>query len=135
GSMAVEIKVPAVGESVTEGTISRWLKREGATVRANEPVCELETDKATQEIMAPAAGVLAITAPEGKRVAVGAVIGRIDPAGAGAPARAPEPARAAPAAQAAPLGSNDRPPAPRPAAAATATAPPAESPSLSPAAR
>ena len=55
--MAVEIKVPAVGESITEGTIGRWLKPNGAAVKANEPVLELETDKATQEIVAPSSGL------------------------------------------------------------------------------
>ncbi|MHB1423860.1 MAG: 2-oxoglutarate dehydrogenase complex dihydrolipoyllysine-residue succinyltransferase [Gemmataceae bacterium] len=82
--MAVEIKVPAVGESITEGTIARWLKANGATVKANEPVCELETDKATTEVMAPVGGRLAITTTAGQKVAIGAVIGQIEE---GAPAR------------------------------------------------
>jgi 2-oxoglutarate dehydrogenase E2 component (dihydrolipoamide succinyltransferase) len=69
--MSVEIKVPSVGESITEGTIARWLKSNGAIVKANEPVCELETDKATTEVMAPSSGRLAITAPEGQKVAIG----------------------------------------------------------------
>ena len=64
--MAVEIKVPAVGESITEGTIGRWLKPNGAAVKANEPVLELETDKATQEIVAPSSGVLQIDVTEGE---------------------------------------------------------------------
>src|SRR6516164_6751159 len=76
--MAVEITVPSVGESITEGTIARWLKPNGAVVQANEPVCELETEKATQEVMAPAAGTLSIRVPEGQRVAIGAVIGTIE---------------------------------------------------------
>jgi 2-oxoglutarate dehydrogenase E2 component (dihydrolipoamide succinyltransferase) len=80
--MAVEIKVPSVGESITEGTIARWLKSNGAMVKANEPVCELETDKASTEVMAPASGTLAITVPEGKKVAIGATIGRIEAASA-----------------------------------------------------
>lgn len=91
--MVVEIKVPSVGESITEGTLARWLKPNGALVKANEPVCELETEKATQEVMAPADGLLAIVVAEGQRVAIGAVIGRIDPDGK---ARAPEPAATAP---------------------------------------
>src|SRR5437016_6231379 len=53
--MPVEIKVPAAGESVTEGILSRWLKKDGDYVKADEPVVELETDKATQEVPAPAA--------------------------------------------------------------------------------
>ena len=83
--MAVEIKVPSAGESVTEATIARWLKANGAAVKANEPVCELETDKATAEVMAPASGTLAITVGEGQKVAIGAVIGKIE-AGAAQPA-------------------------------------------------
>ena len=83
--MPVEIKVPSVGESVTEGILSRWLKKDGDAVRADEPVVELETDKATQEIVAPAAGRLQIGAPEGTTVQVGAVIGRVEE-GAAAPA-------------------------------------------------
>src|SRR5579875_3949609 len=82
--MSVEIKVPPVGESITEGTIARWLKPNGAAVKANEPVCEIETDKATTEVMAPAGGRLAITTAEGQKVAIGAVIGQIEE-GAAAP--------------------------------------------------
>jgi 2-oxoglutarate dehydrogenase E2 component (dihydrolipoamide succinyltransferase) len=76
--MAVDIKVPSVGEAITEGVISKWLKADGAAVRANEPVYELETDKATTEVVAPAAGVLSITVKEGQKVAVGSVVGRIE---------------------------------------------------------
>jgi 2-oxoglutarate dehydrogenase E2 component (dihydrolipoamide succinyltransferase) len=76
--MSVEIKVPAVGESITEGTIARWLKPNGAVVKANEPVCEVETDKAMTEVMAPASGRLTITAKEGQKVAIGAIIGQIE---------------------------------------------------------
>jgi 2-oxoglutarate dehydrogenase E2 component (dihydrolipoamide succinyltransferase) len=76
--MGVEIKVPAVGESVTEGILSRWFKKDGEAVRADEPLFELETDKATQEIAAPAAGTLRVSAAEGQQVAVGSVVGRIE---------------------------------------------------------
>jgi 2-oxoglutarate dehydrogenase E2 component (dihydrolipoamide succinyltransferase) len=94
--MAVEIKVPAVGESITEGTIARWLKANGASVKANEPVCEVETDKATTEVMAPAAGRLGITVKEGQKVAIGAVIGQIEEGAAAAPPpSAPSPVPAA----------------------------------------
>src|SRR6516162_8245886 len=79
--MAVELKVPSVGESITEGTLARWLKPDGAAVRANEPVFELETDKASQEIAAPSAGVLKHGAAEGDKVTVGQVVGHIDPGG------------------------------------------------------
>src|SRR5438270_7589295 len=92
--MPVEIKVPSVGESVTEGILSRWLKKDGDAVRADEPVVELETDKATQEVVAPAAGTLRTTVPEGTTVQVGAVIGRVE--GGAAPPAAPAPAAAKP---------------------------------------
>lgn len=76
--MAVEIKLPALGESITEATVARWLKQDGAAVRAGEPVCELETEKATQEVTAPQAGRLRTVAKEGDRLAIGAVLGRIE---------------------------------------------------------
>jgi 2-oxoglutarate dehydrogenase E2 component (dihydrolipoamide succinyltransferase) len=75
--MAVDITVPSMGESITEGTLARWLKRDGDTVQADEPLYELETEKATTEIAAPAAGKLTITVLEGKTIAIGAVVGRI----------------------------------------------------------
>lgn len=76
--MPVDIKVPSVGESVTEGILSRWLKKDGDVVRADEPVVELETDKATQEVVAPAPGRLRVAVKEGTTVKVGAVIGRVE---------------------------------------------------------
>jgi 2-oxoglutarate dehydrogenase E2 component (dihydrolipoamide succinyltransferase) len=90
--MATDIKVPAVGESITEGTISRWLKHDGDSVRAEEPLFELETEKATSEITAPEAGVLHIAVAEGNTVPIGSVVGRIDPAGARAGAERRSPA-------------------------------------------
>ena len=91
--MAVEIKVTPAGESITHATLLRWLKPEGSAVKAGEPVCELETDKATKEEFAPASGVLAIQVQPGTRVPIGAVIGFVDPsrtaAGAAPTARAP----------------------------------------------
>src|SRR5438105_4650470 len=76
--MAAEIKVPSLGESVTEATVAKWLKRPGEAVAIDEPVAELETDKITLEVYAPAAGTLAeILAEEGANVPVGAVLGRI----------------------------------------------------------
>jgi 2-oxoglutarate dehydrogenase E2 component (dihydrolipoamide succinyltransferase) len=89
--MPIEIKVPSAGESVTEGRLSRWLKPDGAAVQRDEMVCELETDKATAEVPAPAAGVLRQIAKEGDTVRIGAVIGSIDPAGA--PTAAPAAAK------------------------------------------
>ena len=83
--MATEIKVPSLGESVTEATVARWLKRPGDAVAIDEPVVELETDKVTLEVPAPAAGTLAeILAEEGANLAVGAVLGRIAEGGAAA---------------------------------------------------
>src|SRR5437588_8829328 len=76
--MPTDIKVPAVGESITEGTISRWLKADGTAVRAEEPLFELETDKATTEVAATTSGVLRIAVPEGNTVAIGSVVGRIE---------------------------------------------------------
>ena len=77
--MAVEeVKVPQAGESISEGTLNRWLKPDGAYVKVDEPLCELGTDKATQEVPAPVAGVLKILAKEGQTVAVGAVVAKID---------------------------------------------------------
>ena len=93
--MATEIKVPALGESVTTATIARWMKHPGDAVAADEPLVELETDKVTVEVSAPSAGVLtAINFPEGSEVEVGALLGMLDgEAAATAPASAP-PARA-----------------------------------------
>jgi 2-oxoglutarate dehydrogenase E2 component (dihydrolipoamide succinyltransferase) len=76
--MAVEIKVPSLGESITEATVSKWLKRPGEPVAIDEPVAELDTDKVTLEVPAPAAGTLSeILAEEGTNVPVGAILGRI----------------------------------------------------------
>src|SRR5687768_14878094 len=81
-----EIRVPTLGESVTEATIGKWFKKPGDAVKADEPLVELETDKVTVEVPAPAAGVLAdIAAKEGDTVNVGALLGAID-AGAAAAA-------------------------------------------------
>ncbi len=95
--MATEIRVPTLGESVSEATIGRWFKKAGDTVKADEPVCELETDKVTLEVNAPAAGVLSeITVKDGDTVTPGAILGQISAAGA-APAAKAQPAKAAPA--------------------------------------
>ena len=87
--MATEIKVPALGESVSTATVARWLKKAGEAVAADEPLVELETDKVTVEVPAPSAGVLSsIVADEGAEVEVGAVLGMVGE-GAGAPAAKP----------------------------------------------
>src|SRR5215472_8158667 len=76
--MAIEIRVPALGESVTEATVGQWFKQPGDAVNADEPLLELETDKVTLEVPAPAAGVLAdVKVPQGATVAVGTVLGSI----------------------------------------------------------
>ncbi|MEM9705471.1 MAG: 2-oxoglutarate dehydrogenase complex dihydrolipoyllysine-residue succinyltransferase [Pseudomonadota bacterium] len=97
--MSIEIRVPTLGESVTEATIARWLKSAGETVAADEPVVELETDKVSVEAPAPASGVLAeIVAEEGATVEVNALLGRIDEnaQAAHAPSEAPSGGNAAP---------------------------------------
>ena len=76
--MATEIRVPTLGESVTEATIGTWFKKVGDTIAADEPLVELETDKVTVEVPAPAAGTLAeISVKEGETVEVGALLGSI----------------------------------------------------------
>jgi 2-oxoglutarate dehydrogenase E2 component (dihydrolipoamide succinyltransferase) len=99
--MAVAIKVPAVGESITEGTIAQWHKKTGDFIREAEPLLELETDKATTTIPSPATGKLQITAKEGDTVAIGAVLGQIDD-NAPAPAT-PQSKPAKPVAETAPV--------------------------------
>lgn len=110
--MPIDIKVPPMGESVSEATVAKWFKKVGDAVKADEPLCELETDKVTVEVPAPAAGQLVtITADAGATVGVGAKLGEIlegaagkasapaaAPAKAAAPAAAPAPAKAAAAA-------------------------------------
>src|SRR5580704_9321461 len=89
-----EIRVPTLGESVTEATIGKWFKKPGDAVAVDEPLVELETDKVTIEVPAPAAGVLGdIAAKDGDTVAVGAVLGQIKEGAGAAPAKAaPQPA-------------------------------------------
>jgi 2-oxoglutarate dehydrogenase E2 component (dihydrolipoamide succinyltransferase) len=92
--MTAEIKVPNLGESVTEATVAKWLKHRGEVVAVDEPVVELETDKVTLEVPAPAAGTLAeILAEEGANLTVGAVLGRISEGVVVAAALPPLPAR------------------------------------------
>jgi pyruvate dehydrogenase E2 component (dihydrolipoamide acetyltransferase) len=119
--MSVSVTMPQLGESVTEGTVTRWLKKEGEHVTADEPLLEVSTDKVDTEIPSPATGILrGISVDEDETVAVGAQLAVIEDAdqsaggGAAAPApAAPEAAAPAPAA----------PPAPAPAAPAPASAP------------
>ncbi|MEQ1936971.1 2-oxoglutarate dehydrogenase complex dihydrolipoyllysine-residue succinyltransferase [Mesorhizobium sp. CN5-321] len=89
--MATEIKVPTLGESVTEATVGKWFKKVGDAVAADEPLVELETDKVTIEVPAPGAGSLAeIVVKEGETVEVGALLGSISADGVGAKAPAPK---------------------------------------------
>jgi 2-oxoglutarate dehydrogenase E2 component (dihydrolipoamide succinyltransferase) len=97
--MTIEIKVPALGESVTEATVGQWFKKPGEAVKADEPLVELETDKVTVEVPAPAAGVLAdIKVAQGSTVGIGSVLGSINEGAASAarPAAPAQPAAAAP---------------------------------------
>lgn len=133
--MATEILVPALGESVTTATVARWMKQQGEAVNADEPLVELETDKVTVEVNAPAGGVLSsIAVPEGTEVEVGAILGVVDAAGAAAaapktavtPNQGPRTAEDRPAANPPagvappprPLGPVSRPATPEPAHAA-----------------
>src|ERR1700687_2308467 len=111
-----EIRVPTLGESVTEATIGRWFKKAGDAVAVDEPLVELETDKVTIEVPAPSAGTLSeIAAKGGEPAAVGALLGKINE-GAGGPAAKPA---AAPAKTAAPAAPPPPPPAGGPAGAAS----------------
>ena len=90
--MATEIKVPTLGESITEATVAKWLKAVGDTVKVDDPLVELETDKVTAEVNATVAGVLSeIIAQAGAEVAIGSVLGSITEGAVGA---APKPAAA-----------------------------------------
>ena len=131
--MSESVKMPALGESVTEGTVSSWLKAVGDTVEVDEPLLEVATDKVDTEVPSPVAGtILEIRVPEDETVEVGTVLAVIGaPSEAGAPASAP--AAPAPAAASAPVPApptpsaapSPAPAAPTPAAAAPTTPAPA----------
>ncbi len=87
--MIVEVTVPSVGESVTEALLAQWFKSDGDTVKKDEPLFVIETDKVTLEVVSEAAGVLSIKVQEGETIAIGAVVGSIDTAGASKPAELP----------------------------------------------
>jgi 2-oxoglutarate dehydrogenase E2 component (dihydrolipoamide succinyltransferase) len=117
--MATEIRVPTLGESITEATVGKWFKQAGDSVSADEPLVELETDKVTLEVNAPSAGVLSeIAADTGQTVAIGALLGQLAGGSAAAQAPAAKPASAAltPAAAAKPAPATTTMP-PSPAAA------------------
>ncbi|MEO0358810.1 MAG: biotin/lipoyl-containing protein, partial [Pseudomonadota bacterium] len=102
-----EVRVPTLGESVTEATVATWFKKPGDSVAVDEMLCELETDKVTVEVPSPIAGVLSeVVAAEGATVGVDALLAKISQCGAAA---APAPAaksqaKAAPASDSAPAG-------------------------------
>ena len=132
--MSNEIRVPALGESITEATIAQWYKKPGDAVAMDEPLCELETDKVTIEVPAQAAGTLAeVAAEEGATVEVGALLGSIaEGDAAAAPAAAATPAATPAATEAAPAETPAETPVETPAAAPAAAAASGE---LSPAVR
>src|SRR5207237_9304930 len=109
--MATDVEVPALGESITEGTLAQWLKKPGEAVAADEPIASLETDKVSVEVPSPVAGVLTEQLVQaGDNVAVGAVIARVDEkATAGAAAAAPSPSQEAAASTTNPAGAGETP--------------------------
>ena len=129
--MATDIKVPQLGESVTEATVAKWFKQPGEAVAADEPIVELETDKVTLEVNAPAAGAIGeIVANEGDDVEVGALLGTLDEGAAGS--AAPVAAKAEPPKEepkAAPAPAAEPAPAAAPAATPAPVAAPAPAPS------
>src|SRR5687767_5429343 len=98
--MSTEVVMPQMGESIAEGTITRWMKKQGERVERDEPLFEISTDKVDAEIPSPVTGVLAeILAPEGKTVAVNSVVARVQPEGEAA--AKPQEAKPEPQAEAA----------------------------------
>src|SRR5882724_10607999 len=122
--MTFEVRIPTLGESVTEGVIVRWAKQDGEAVKPDDVLLELETDKASMELPAERAGVLRIVKPAGEKVAVGELVARIEEDG-GARAAAPAAPREAPAAPRAPKPAPAAPEAPKPASAAAEAPKPA----------
>jgi 2-oxoglutarate dehydrogenase E2 component (dihydrolipoamide succinyltransferase) len=122
--MAIEVRIPSLGESVSEGVITRWIKADGDTVHADEPLLELETDKANVEMPAEQAGILRILKAQGETVRVGDVVARIEPAAAGAEQSKPQTSK-----------DNDGSPPTRPTTEPEPTGMPPSSAILSPAVR
>src|SRR5579864_3566211 len=129
--MATDVVMPQMGESIFEGTITKWLKKPGDRVERDEPLFEISTDKVDAEIPSPSAGVLKeIKVTEGQTVPIQTVVAVIDGAGAAAATPAPAPAKsvtptpaATPAAVAPPPPPAPKPAAPAPAASAPTAAP------------
>jgi len=125
-----DVVMPQMGESIVEGTLTKWLKKLGEHVDRDEPLFEISTDKVDTEIPSPTAGVLKeVLVEEGKTVAISTVVGRIDEA-AGNGASAPAPAKQAPAPAPAAAAQTAPPPPPRTPPPAAAPAPQAKSPEL-----
>jgi pyruvate/2-oxoglutarate dehydrogenase complex dihydrolipoamide acyltransferase (E2) component len=139
--MSIEVKVPTLGESVSEATVGQWLKKPGEAVALDEPIVSLETDKVAVEVPSPVAGVLGqILVAEGETVTVGALLGTVEDGVAAAgnvpvapreekpvPRRGSTPAAGAPAPAARPVTMPPLPPSRRPCAArclSTASIPP-----------
>src|SRR5205807_5183191 len=136
-----DVVMPQMGESIVEGTLTKWLKKPGERVERDEPLFEISTDKVDTEIPSPAAGTLSeVLVEEGKTVGINTVVARVDESGGAAakPAQAAQPAqpaqpappKEAPAPQAAPPAAEAAPPTPtkeEPAPQAEAAPPPAES--------
>ncbi|HET6343459.1 MAG TPA: biotin/lipoyl-containing protein, partial [Myxococcota bacterium] len=101
--MAVEIKVPTVGESITEVTIGKWLKPAGAYVNKDEPLVTLETDKVNVEVLSPEAGLLSLKKADNETASIGEVIGTVEPGAR--PTAAPEASAAVPTPTPAPAAS------------------------------
>ncbi len=131
--MTFEVRIPTLGESVTEGVIVRWAKQDGEAVKPDDILLELETDKASMELPAERAGVLRIVKPAGEKVAVGELVARIEEDG-GARAAAPAAPKPPPAAPEPPSSAPEPAPKPVPAAPAARLAP-AEAEAASAAAR
>src|SRR5450755_3455313 len=111
----IDVVMPQMGESIVEGTLTKWLKKAGERVERDEPLFEISTDKVDTEIPAPVAGVLKeVLVEEGKTVAISTVVGRIEE-GAGNGAAAPAAAAAKPEAAPAAPAASPVPPAPAPA--------------------
>ena len=89
--MLIEVKVPSVGESVTEALLAQWFKQHGDAVKKDEPLFVIETDKVTLEVVAETDGILAIKVPEGKTVAINTVVATIDPEASAEEQPAPQP--------------------------------------------
>src|SRR5438876_3096046 len=125
--MAVDIVMPQMGESIFEGTITKWLKKPGDKVERDEPLFEISTDKVDAEIPSPSAGVLKeIKVGEGQTVPIQTIVGVIDAAGSAAAAPAPAPAKPAspvPGVAKAPIAAASTPPASRPAPTVPSAAP------------